>query len=116
MTLEIRKATPGDAPKLELEAMVPGTWYVNAVATEPACRGQGVGRSLMELAERLAVASDATALSLIVAEQNVGARRLYATLGYRPVGRRPIVAFPRCPHTGDWVLMKKGRPFHAPCR
>jgi hypothetical protein len=28
-------------------------------------------------------------------------------LGYHAIARRPIVQFPRCPHAGDWVLMKK---------
>jgi len=94
-------------PLLELEAMVPGSWYVNAVATVAAFRGQGVGRSLMELAERLAVASNARAVSLIVGDGNEGALRLYARLGYQPAGRRPIVALPRFPHAGEWILMRK---------
>jgi ribosomal protein S18 acetylase RimI-like enzyme len=94
-------------PLVELEALVPGSWYVNAVATEVAYRGQGVARKLMRRAERLAEASDAKALSLIVAEENARARRLYEKLGYEAIARRPIVQFPRCPHTGDWVLMKK---------
>ncbi len=94
-------------PLVELESRVPGSWYVNAVATESAQRGQGVGRRLMELAEQLADASNSDALSLIVAEENAGARQLYERLGYRNIARQPIVPFPRCPHTGDWVLMKK---------
>lgn len=94
-------------PLVELEALVPGSWYVNAVATDAVYRGQGVGRKLMEWAEQLAVGSQADALSLIVAEENKGARRLYERLGYQDIARRPIVPFPRCPHTGAWVLMKK---------
>lgn len=94
-------------PLVELEALVPGSWYVNAVATDVAYRGQGVGRELMGWAEQLAGASHAEALSLIVAEENARARRLYEALGYEAIARRPIVQFPRSPHTGDWVLMKK---------
>lgn len=94
-------------PLVELEALVPGSWYVNAVATDSAYRGQGVGRMLMEEAERLAAESHATMLSLIVAEQNAAAYRLYEMLGYQVYARRPIIPFPGCPHTGDWVLMKK---------
>lgn len=94
-------------PLLALEALVPGSWYVNAVATAPAYRGQGVGSALMQLAEQLAMKSGADALSLIVAEENVAARRLYERLGYQEMARQAIIQFPGCPHTGDWVLMKK---------
>ncbi len=94
-------------PLLALESLAPGSWYVNAVATDSAYRGQGLGRQLMELAEQLASAANAKALSLIVAEQNDLARRLYEKIGYQTIARRPIVQFPGCPHTGDWILMKK---------
>lgn len=95
-------------PLVALESLVPGSWYVNAVATDPAYRGQGVASKLMERAEQLADRENAEALSLIVAEENVSARRLYEKLGYQSIAWRPIVPYPRCPHTGDWVLMKKG--------
>ncbi|NIC06577.1 GNAT family N-acetyltransferase [Billgrantia bachuensis] len=94
-------------PLVEMEALVPGSWYVNAVATDSAHRGQGVGRILMEEAERLAAEARAATLSLIVAEQNAAALQLYEKLGYQIQARRPIVQFPRCPHTGDWILMIK---------
>ncbi len=99
-------------PLIELEALAPGTWYINAVATDTAYRGQGVGRRLMEWAEHLADASDADALSLIVAEENSDARRLYERLGYQEIARRPIVPFPGCAHTGDWVMMRKQMTAH----
>lgn len=94
-------------PLVELEALVPGSWYVNAVATDSACRGQGVGCKLMEKAEQLANVCHSKTLSLIVAEQNAVARQLYEKLGYQAHARRPIVPFPGCPHGGDWLLMKK---------
>jgi len=94
-------------PLVELEALVPGSWYLNAVATDTGHRGKGVGRRLMGLAEQLAGLSGAGMLSLIVAEQNAGARQLYENLGYQIMARRAIVPFPCCPHTGDWVLMEK---------
>lgn len=94
-------------PLVELEALVPGSWYVNAVATDAVYRGQGVGRQLMEQAGQLAQASKAEALSLIVAEENARARRLYEKLGYQVIAQRPIIPFPGFPHSGDWVLMTK---------
>lgn len=100
-------------PLLELEAQAPGSWYINAVATNAAYRGQGVGRKLMELAEQLAAASCSKSLSLIVAEENAAARRLYKRLGYRDIDKRPIVPCLHCPHTGNWILMMKETRFQA---
>jgi ribosomal protein S18 acetylase RimI-like enzyme len=92
---------------VELEALAPGSFYVNAVATTPAHRGQGIGSRLMQLAEARARESGARTLSLIVAEDNAGARRLYERLGYATAARRPITSYPGCKHTGDWILMTK---------
>ncbi|MBW6392061.1 GNAT family N-acetyltransferase [Billgrantia antri] len=94
-------------PLVEMEALVPGSWYVNAVAVDSAYHGQGVGHMLMVRAEQLADETHSKTLSLIVAEQNAAARRLYEKLDYQDHARRPIVQFPGCPHTGDWILMTK---------
>lgn len=94
-------------PLVALESLAPGSWYVNAIAVTEAARGGGIGRQLMQLAEALALWSGARSVSLIVAEANVGARRLYERLGFVVAARRPIVPFPGCPHEGDWLLMLK---------
>ena len=94
-------------PLLELESLVPGSWYVNAVATDCAYRGQKIGRRLMELAEQLAGKSSAETVSLIVAEENAPAIGLYRKLGYQVIEQRKIVQYPECPHTGNWILMSK---------
>ncbi len=94
-------------PLMELESLVPGSWYVNAVATDSTYRGQGIGSKLMERAEQLAAYSNTATLSLIVAEENTSAMTFYENLGYQVIERRQIVHYPGCPHTGDWILMKK---------
>jgi ribosomal protein S18 acetylase RimI-like enzyme len=94
-------------PLVELEAEAPGTWYVNALAAFPEYRGQGIGTRLLKEAELLAIEAGAPGLSLIVADQNEGAKRLYSRMGYRAVARRRLVPFPGLGHTGDWVLMTK---------
>jgi ribosomal protein S18 acetylase RimI-like enzyme len=94
-------------PLVELEAEAPGTWYVNALAVFPEYRGQGVGARLLAEAELRAIEVGAPGLSLIVADQNVRAKRLYLRTGYRATGRRPLVPFPGYAHSGDWVLMTK---------
>lgn len=94
-------------PALELESLVPGFWYINAVATAEAFRGRGVATALLELAPRLARDAGAQTTSLIVAEENGRARRLYEKLGYATFARRLLVPFPGCPHGGDWLLMTR---------
>jgi ribosomal protein S18 acetylase RimI-like enzyme len=92
-------------PLVELEAAAPGTWYVNALATFPESRGLGAGTRLMGLAESMAREAGVPGLSLIVAEENAGAKRLYERLGYRVEARAPIVPWPGAAHGGDWLLM-----------
>jgi ribosomal protein S18 acetylase RimI-like enzyme len=94
-------------PLIELEAEAPGTWYVNALAAFPEYRGKGLGTRLLSEAEKSARKTRAALLSIIVAEQNEGAKRLYERTGYRAVARRPVVAFPGFAHTGNWLLMTK---------
>jgi ribosomal protein S18 acetylase RimI-like enzyme len=92
-------------PLVELESEAPGSWYVNALAVFPEYRGRGLGSQLLAEAERIAGLARASTLSIIVADQNEGAKRLYLRTGYRAVARRPLVAFPGLPHSGDWLLM-----------
>ncbi|NGP53515.1 GNAT family N-acetyltransferase [Thioalkalivibrio sp. XN8] len=106
-TSGLAAAPPVVRPLLELEARAPGSWYVNAVAALPQFRGRGVGTFLMNIAEFLARAAGAPATSLVVAEDNAGAMRLYQRLGYEVLDRRPVARFPGCHHTGDWLLMCK---------
>jgi ribosomal protein S18 acetylase RimI-like enzyme len=94
-------------PLVELEALSPGSWYINGIATDPSCRGQGLGSRLMALAEQLACEAQAHSVSLIVADENIQARKLYAKLQYQVIARRTVVQFPGCPHKGDWLLMRK---------
>lgn len=94
-------------PLVELESKAPGSWYINVLAAFPEFRGQGIGARLLALAEDHGRAKKSKLASLIVAEENAGAVRLYARNGYRDVARAPLVAFPGCAHGGDWVLMTK---------
>lgn len=94
-------------PLVELESLAPASWYVNALAAFPEYRNCGLGTRLLAEAERIARATRAPALSLIVADQNEGARRLYLRTGYREVARRPLVPFPGLGHGGDWLLLTK---------
>jgi ribosomal-protein-alanine N-acetyltransferase len=61
---------------------------VLTLAVRPACRRRGMGRALVSAALAAAAASGVERLLLEVAEDNGGARALYADSGFRPVGRR----------------------------
>jgi GNAT superfamily N-acetyltransferase len=62
-----------------------------------AWRGRGVGSALIEAAEEWAWAEGLDALVLEVAEENEGAARLYARLGYQPVSHSMAKAIGRNP-------------------
>ena len=94
-------------PLVELELLVPRSFYINALATLPGYRGRGLGSELLEVANRLALEVGCDELSLEVFEQNAGAVRLYERHGYRIVARRPVVPHPCYPYDGDVVLMTR---------
>jgi ribosomal-protein-alanine N-acetyltransferase len=62
--------------------------YVNTVAVDPACQGQGIGALLLDLMVRQAQLRGAALIGLEVAAGNVAAQRLYASRGFESVGVR----------------------------
>lgn len=75
-----------------LEAPLPNAEVVAdllALAVLPAFQGRGLGTKLLthviDVAERVAPASQITALRLTVAEANTAAQRLYARAGFRVI-------------------------------
>lgn len=92
-------------PLVELEALAPGTWYVNVLAVFPEWQGRGLGFRLLSLADDLGRDSSASGMSIIVAAENSVAHALYERNDYREIARRPVVTFPGYTHGGDWVLM-----------
>jgi len=98
---------PMFVPLQQLEDIVPGTWYVNVLATFEEFQGRGYGNDLLSLAETMARDSSKKALSIIVADTNKVARRLYERLGYREQAQRPMVK-EDWEHPGKtWVLLLK---------
>lgn len=95
-------------PLQQLEDMVPGTWYVNVLATYPESRGAGIGNELLAIAEGLAMALSKRGLSIIVADTNTRARRLYERNGYTELSQRGMVK-DGWEHPGtNWVLLSRG--------
>jgi ribosomal protein S18 acetylase RimI-like enzyme len=93
-------------PLAELEAEAPGHWYVNVLAAYPEFRGMGIGSMLLARADEIG-RDNGTAMAIIVASENTGAKRLYERAGYRARASRPLRGFPGYKRGGDWVLMTK---------
>ena len=91
----------------QLEDMVPGTWYINVLATLDSERGKGLGQGLLAVAEDLARESGCSGLSLIVMDTNAGARRLYARNGYVEVAQLPMIKENWLSDGENWVLLEK---------
>jgi ribosomal protein S18 acetylase RimI-like enzyme len=97
-------------PLQELENLAPRTWYVNVLATYPEYRGKGYGTRLLGVADRLAAAAGSAGLSIIVADANARAQRLYERCGYHERARRAMV-MERWQNPGEsWVLLIKDQP------
>lgn len=92
-------------PLQALENQALGSRYVLAIATDPTFRRNGVARHLLEQAER--AAGTAPAMSLIVADGNLPARRLYESLGYRETASAPIVKESWHCDSARWLLLTK---------
>ncbi|GAB4231230.1 MAG: hypothetical protein Tsb0032_37490 [Kiloniellaceae bacterium] len=100
--------TPGlFVPLIELENLVPGSWYVNVLAVYPLHRGRGVGGQLLEVAAAQARENASRGESIIVSDANSGARRLYERCGFRFVDQRPMVKDDWENPGENWVLLAK---------
>lgn len=98
---------PLQATLQALENLALDSWYVNVLAVLPETRGRGFGSSLLGLAEAIARAEGLARTSVVVADDNVGARRLYARVGYVEAATRPLVT-PEGERTSrSWLLMIK---------
>jgi len=99
-------------PLLQLEALVPGSWYVNAVATFPQYRGQGLATALLQDSVLDALAAGCPQMSLIVAAANRPALRLYQALGFEAIADRAIEPVPGLELFGKWRLLLKSDLTH----
>lgn len=94
-------------PLLELEALAPGSWYLNVLATYDSHRGQGCGSALLQKAEEITRDMGRNVISLITADTHHDAQRLYAAKGYVEIARRPVVKGDWQVDASEWILMTK---------
>lgn len=83
------------------------SYYICGMALFPEHRGKGIGHQFMALGNQQAKLRRFNKISLIVFEQNIGAKRLCEKLGFKEARRETIVSHPLIPHTGDAILMVK---------
>ncbi|WP_193369226.1 GNAT family N-acetyltransferase [Pelagibius marinus] len=91
-------------PLQELENEAPGTGYVYVLSTLREMRGRGIGTRLLGFAERY---RGPRGMSLIVADNNTGAKALYERCGYREAARRHMVKDGWDSPGSEWILMLK---------
>lgn len=96
-------------PVIELEQCVPGSFYINMLATYPKYRNISIGTSLMGIVDDLAENANSELISVQVFEQNVRAVRLYKRLGYNTVETRPVIEHVSHPYTSNVVLLTRER-------
>lgn len=94
-------------PLLELEALAPGSWYLNVLATYDGFRGRGCGSALLAHAETIARQAGHKTISLIAEDTHQEALRLYRAKGYQEVARRPVVKGDWAVEATEWILFIK---------
>lgn len=104
---EVNSAPEFIRPLLLMDRKVPGTYYINMLATYPEYRGKGLGRALMLHAETVAASMNIDALSLQVFNENKHALAFYFRLGYRKVAELPVVPHECHPFTDKVYLLRK---------
>ena len=92
-------------PIVELKNVAEGSWYISVAAVFPEFRGKGLGRHILTTAEATARAAGIDKLTLIVADFNPGALRVYERYGFTEWDRRPFVTFPGSDPGGNWLLL-----------
>lgn len=93
------------APYTKLEE--PNSYYIAGMAVFPEYRGNGIGSKFLEIAEQQAKALGLNRVSLIVFEENRGAKRLYDRHGYYEVAREKVISHELIHYAGYALLMVK---------
>jgi ribosomal protein S18 acetylase RimI-like enzyme len=101
---------PADIPAMfvplqELENLAPDTWYINVLGVRPQFRNQGLGARLLEEALMIARSLGKRGVSLIVADGNQGARRLYERSGFRERASRGLIKEGWNSESENWLLL-----------
>jgi ribosomal protein S18 acetylase RimI-like enzyme len=94
-------------PLIELEQCVPGTFYINMLASFPEYRNMSVGTTLMQQVDELANENSCDTTSIQVFDENEGALRLYLRLGYEILDSRKTIPHSCHPYSGEVLLLTR---------
>ena len=94
-------------PLLELENLALDSWYVNVLAVLPEFRNLGLGSILLKKADEYGTNLDKAGMSVIVADNNQNARKLYERCDYQERAHRPMVKEDWVSEGENWVLLTK---------
>jgi ribosomal protein S18 acetylase RimI-like enzyme len=92
-------------PLIELEQLVPATFYINMLATFPKYRNMSIGTTLMQRVDAQALEKGCSTTSIQVFDKNEGALRLYLRLGYQIIDSRKVIPHSCHPYKGGEVLL-----------
>ncbi|WP_158639029.1 GNAT family N-acetyltransferase [Elioraea rosea] len=97
-------------PFLELERVVPGSWYINAFALYEAWRCRGIGARLLSAAERRARKAGCSGMSVQTFSATPRAEAFYLRHGFHRIDARPLPDPSPCKYRGDTVLLVRDLP------
>jgi len=86
--------------------------HLDLLGVDPAHRGAGLGRQLVEWLEQPALVAGIRAVFLEVREQNQAAQAFYARLGYRPLAR--LARYYQGREAAVRMGRELGSPVHVP--
>ena len=84
---------------------IPQSWFLDALAVEPAGRRQGIGTRLIQMTQQRAKENGYRMCSLIAFRDNAPALALYEALGFRQGARIPLASNAYISHTDGCVLL-----------
>ncbi|MEM8749304.1 MAG: N-acetyltransferase [Pseudomonadota bacterium] len=97
-------------PVLQLFLRAAGDWFVDSLAVYPDCRGQGLGRMLLDDCISRGQKAGHQTISLVAEDANPPAIALYESRGFKTVEARPYIPFTKHSTSQNWLLMKA--PLH----
>jgi ribosomal protein S18 acetylase RimI-like enzyme len=108
--IDVGRAVDAEAGALRLIRQCQGSIFIREIATADWARGRGLGREMVELAEKVAATNGAARVTLIVNDANTAAERLYRRLGYQTIAEEASLGHPRFPDGSRLLLMEKPTP------
>jgi ribosomal protein S18 acetylase RimI-like enzyme len=105
--LDPRREPPEQAGAISLIKLSDHSVFIREIAVDGWARGRGIARTLLALAEQLAVSHRLSRVTLIVNDANGPAHRLYLAEGFVAVASRPSIGHPVFEDGSMLVLLQK---------